>query len=40
MRVFVWVMLLLQPYLAAVIAAIGIFDIWGDFRTPKKKENL
>jgi hypothetical protein len=40
MRVFLWVMLLLQPYLAAVIAAIGIFDIWGDFRTPKKKENL
>jgi hypothetical protein len=40
MRVFLWVMLLLQPYLAAVIAAIGIFDIWGEFRTPKKKENL
>ncbi|MDR3578528.1 MAG: YybS family protein [Oryzomonas sp.] len=40
MRVFLWVMLLLQPYLAAIIAAIGIFDIWGDFRTPKKKENL
>jgi hypothetical protein len=40
MRVFLWVMLLLQPYLAAVIAAIGIFDIWGDFRTPKKKKNL
>ena len=40
MRVFLWVMLLLQPYLAAVIAAIGIFDIWGDFRTPKKQENL
>jgi len=40
MRVFLWLMLLLQPYLAAVIAAIGIFDIWGDFRTPKKKENL
>jgi uncharacterized protein YybS (DUF2232 family) len=40
MRVFLWVMLLLQPYLTAVIAAIGIFDIWGDFRIPKKKENL
>ena len=40
MRVFIWVMLILQPYLAAVIAAIGIFDIWGDFRTPKKQENL
>jgi len=40
MRVFLWVMLLVQPYLAAVVAAIGIFDIWGDFRTPKKQENL
>ena len=40
MRVFIWVMLLLQPYLVAVVAAIGIFDIWGDFRTPKKQENL
>jgi len=39
-RVFLWVMLLVQPYLAAVVAAIGIFDIWGDFRTPKKQENL
>lgn len=39
-RVFVWVMLLVQPYLAALVAAIGIFDIWGDFRTPKKQENL
>ncbi|WP_223922613.1 YybS family protein [Geobacter sp. AOG2] len=39
-RVFLWVMLLVQPYLAAFVAAIGIFDIWGDFRTPKKQENL
>ena len=40
MRVFLWVMLLVQPYLAAIIAAIGIFDIWGDFRTPNIKKNL
>lgn len=39
-RVFLWVMLLVQPYLAAIVAAIGIFDLWGDFRTPKKQENL
>ncbi|KAB0664734.1 YybS family protein [Oryzomonas japonica] len=39
-RVFLWVMLLIQPYLAAIVAAIGIFDLWGDFRTPKKQENL
>jgi hypothetical protein len=40
MRVFLYLMLLFQPYLAAIIAVIGIFDIWGDFRTPKKQENL
>ena len=28
------------PYLAALVAAIGIFDLWGDFRTPRKQENL
>lgn len=35
-------MLLLQPYLAPVVACIGIFDLWGDFRTPriKQEENL
>ncbi|MFA6822875.1 MAG: DUF2232 domain-containing protein, partial [Geobacter sp.] len=34
--------LLLQPYLAPVVAFIGIFDLWGDFRTPrtKQEENL
>jgi uncharacterized protein YybS (DUF2232 family) len=40
LRVGLYVMLLLQPYLAAVVAAIGIFDLWGDFRTPRKQENL
>lgn len=35
-----YVMLILQPYLAAVIAGIGLFDLWVDFRTPKKQENL
>ncbi|HEY3307084.1 MAG TPA: YybS family protein [Desulfuromonadaceae bacterium] len=39
-RVMLYLMLLFQPYLAALIAAIGIFDLWGDFRTPRKKENL
>jgi hypothetical protein len=40
LRAGLYVMLLLQPYLAALIAAIGIFDLWGDFRTPRKQENL
>jgi uncharacterized protein YybS (DUF2232 family) len=40
LRVGLYLMLLFQPYLAAVVAAIGIFDLWGDFRTPRKQENL
>jgi uncharacterized protein YybS (DUF2232 family) len=40
MRVVFYVVLALQPYLAIVVAALGIFDIWGDFRTPKQQENL
>lgn len=40
LRVGLYLMLLLQPYLAALVAAIGIFDLWGDFRTPRKQENL
>lgn len=40
LRVGLYVMLVLQPYLAALVAAIGIFDLWGDFRTPRKQENL
>lgn len=39
-RVMLYLMLLFQPYLAALIAAIGIFDLWGNFRTPRQKENL
>ena len=35
-----YLVLVLQPYLAGVVAALGIFDIWGDFRTPKQQENL
>jgi predicted membrane protein DUF2232 len=40
LRVGLYLMLLFQPYSAAVVAAIGIFDLWGDFRTPRKQENL
>ena len=35
-----YVVLAIQPYLAGAVAALGIFDIWGDFRTPKQQENL
>jgi uncharacterized protein YybS (DUF2232 family) len=40
LRVGLYIVLVLQPYLAALVAAIGIFDLWGDFRTPRKQENL
>lgn len=42
-RVIFYIVLALQPYLAIGVAVLGIFDIWGDFRTPrppKQQENL
>jgi len=40
LRAMLFLMLVFQPYLAALVAAFGIFDLWGDFRTPRKQENL
>ena len=40
LRIMFWLMLVLQPYLAAVITAIGIFDLWVDFRRPRAPKNL
>lgn len=39
-RILFYVMLVIQPYLLAVVAGIGLFDLWVDFRTPKTQENL
>lgn len=39
-RFLFYLLLSLQPFLSAVVAALGIFDLWGDFRHPKNKENL
>ncbi len=36
----VYAFLIVQPYLAALVAALGLFDLWCDFRAPKKQENL
>jgi uncharacterized protein YybS (DUF2232 family) len=36
-RTIFWLALLFQPYLVLGIAFLGLFDIWGDFRTPKQK---
>lgn len=40
LRIVLYVMLLIQPYLIAFVALIGMCDLWVDFRTPKKQENL
>ena len=42
LKVMLTFLLLLQPYLLPVVAILGIFDLWGDFRTPrpKQEENL
>jgi uncharacterized protein YybS (DUF2232 family) len=39
-RILLYTMLVIQPYLLALVAGIGLFDIWIDFRTPKTQENL
>lgn len=40
LRVCITIVLLVQPYMAALITILGIFDLWGDFRTQKQQENL
>ena len=39
-RMLLYLVLIIQPYLLALVAVIGIFDLWVDFRTPKTQENL
>jgi uncharacterized protein YybS (DUF2232 family) len=40
LRIGLYIMLVIQPYLVVLIAGIGLCDLWVDFRTPKKQENL
>jgi uncharacterized protein YybS (DUF2232 family) len=40
LRILFYFLLVVQPYLLIAIAAFGLFDLWCDFRTPKKQENL
>jgi uncharacterized protein YybS (DUF2232 family) len=35
LRVIFYLILVLQPYLTIAVAIIGIFDLWGNFRTPR-----
>lgn len=39
-RILLYAMLIIQPYLLALVAGVGLFDLWVDFRTPKTQENL
>lgn len=39
-RITFYVMLTLQPYLAVALAVLGVFDLWGNFRTPRQHKNL
>lgn len=40
MRVFFFMLILFQPYLVIAVAVLGLFDLWGNFRTPRQKQNL
>jgi uncharacterized protein YybS (DUF2232 family) len=40
LRALFYIMLVIQPYLTVAVAAFGIMDLWCNFRTPKKQENL
>lgn len=42
LKVLLGIILLTQPYLVVVVIVLGIFDYWGDFRTPRitQEENL
>lgn len=40
LRVVLYAILIIQPYLLALVVGIGLFDLWVDFRTPKTQENL
>lgn len=43
LKTFLAILLLTQPYLNGIVTIIGIFDYWGEFRTPRttqEEENL
>ena len=39
-RLFATLLLIFQPFMVLAVAALGVFDLWGDFRSPNKQENL
>lgn len=40
LRYVFYVLLAVQAYLAIVVALVGLFDLWGDFRRPRIHKNL
>ena len=39
-RIISGLLLIFQPFMVLAVAALGVFDLWGDFRSPKQQENL
>lgn len=39
-RLLASLLLIFQPMMVLAVAALGVFDLWADFRSPKKQENL
>jgi hypothetical protein len=39
-RLIAGLLLIFQPFMVLAVAVLGVFDLWGDFRSPKKQENL
>jgi len=39
-RSILYFIVIVQPYLVIGLTILGIFDIWGDFRTPRQPKNL
>lgn len=39
-RALFYFLLAVQPFMAVAVAILGVFDLWGDFRSPKQQENL
>ncbi|WP_298267686.1 YybS family protein [Geobacter sp.] len=40
LRYLFYAMLVMQAYLAIAVALLGLFDLWADFRRPRKPKNL
>lgn len=39
-KFFACLLLVFQPFMVLAVAVLGVFDLWGDFRSPTKRENL